>query len=163
MPDPRDPEGVETPELGDALEPPPLLTLLEFVQRDVPPESVDQLWMFPPRRVAGTETAVVVLAIRTEDGQRRRVLTAHYSASRDRRGKLTVRHDFEEHGAAAPDRLDRVIDGVLRRLDETLPPHPPRTETIGGDPTRWFALLHDLRRTPPNARTLAWTGRARYQ
>lgn len=158
---PRDTGPDEMPELGENLETPPMLTLLEKLQAEVPPESVDQLWLFPPRRAAGTETAVAVLAVVQDDPERLRVVTAHYSATRDKRGKLQVQHRILEHGSAAPDRLDRVIDGVLRRLDESLPSHPPRTEAIGGDPTKWFGLLHELRRTPPTS-SVARPGGPRY-
>ncbi len=143
------------------VEPPALHVALEAVAAEIPASAVDDLWIFAPRRSAGVETGVLVLALFADaptdpapvgpprdPNARRRILTAQYTAERDRRGRLHVRHALVEHGAAAPGRMPRVIEGVLRRMDESLPAQPPRHEHIEGDPIRWAALLEVLRTRP---------------
>lgn len=104
--------------------------------------AIDHLWIFPTRRVAGAfSTVIAVAAFAADDRDRRRVLTAHYTVRVDRAGRLSVLANLLEHGLAPADRLDRLIDGVLRRLDEDLLASPPRAAAIGGDPARWDALL----------------------
>ncbi|MGH7476019.1 MAG: hypothetical protein ACRELD_07000 [Longimicrobiales bacterium] len=122
--------------------------MLERLETEVPPVTIHELWIFPPRRTAGTETGVLVLAIESPDDHRFRVLTTTYTASRDKRGRLTVHHVTVEHGAADADRLQRVMQGVVRRVDESLPTLPPRAEHIGGDRDRWLATLASLRALP---------------
>lgn len=142
---------MDTPRLQPPAETPPIVTTLERMGESLQPARIERLWIFPPRRAAGQETAVVVATLlpETADEPRRRVFTAHYVAIRDRRGRLDVQHALAEHAAARPDRLDAAIDGVLRRLDDTLPSLPPRIERIDGDPLRWHAVLDALRALPP--------------
>ncbi len=185
----RDDDATREPEFEPPVEPPPLLTTLEHIAIEIDSARIDELWIFPPRRAAGVETAVIVLALRDISGPasvagsetrrpalesaageiapggedpgpspspspgsspaRRRILTVHYTANRDRRGRLQVQHTSDEHGSAVPGRMGSVIEGVLRRMDESLPPRPPRHERLDGDPVRWSALLESIRRTPP--------------
>ena len=143
----------------DALEPPALVTALEAAAEEVPPETIDEVWIFPPHRAAGVETAVAVFALLPGDEGLRRIITLHYSATRDRRGRLGVEHAMDEHGAAAAVRMGRIIDGVLRRLDAALPPEPPRRVRTGGELRRWAELVEELRTRPP----VASGGATRYQ
>ncbi len=113
--------------------------------RRVPVATIDRLWIFPTRRVAGAYSTVVVVAAFDPDGNdRRRVLTAHYTVRVDRRGRLSTQGAVLEHGAAPADRLGRLIEGVLRRLDEDLLSEPPHTAAIEGHASRWHALVAAL-------------------
>jgi hypothetical protein len=138
---------------GDAppVEPSAVFTTLVQVTATLPPERIDEVWIFPPRKAGGTESAVVVLAVLSDDDPRRRLFTAHYIASRDRRGRLQVSHSLVEHGAAAPERIARVVSGVVRRLDDAALA-APHGEPIHGDPDRWHELLASLRSPTPVAR-----------
>ncbi|HEX6939964.1 MAG TPA: hypothetical protein VF158_11170 [Longimicrobiales bacterium] len=113
-------------------------------------ESIDRIWIFPTRRVAGVFSTVIVLsAFDPERHDRRRILTAHYTVRVDKRGRLSTQQNVLEHGAAPADRLSRLIDGVLRRIDEELLAAPPRAETIAGDAARWDALVAETAAPSP--------------
>lgn len=73
---------------------------------------------------------------------RRRVNTAHFTANRDRKGRAAVEETIELHAIATADAVARVVEGVIRRLDDGLA--LPRSERIAGDPARWTALLEAL-------------------
>lgn len=122
--------------------------LLERVAAQYPPEILDEVWIFPTRRAAGVESTVVVVAAHGEDPERRRVATAHFSVTRDKKGKPTVDARFEEHALAPAGALGRIVDGVLRRLGDELAA-PPRAERIERDLDRWSALIVDLGGPPP--------------
>ena len=122
--------------------------LLERGAAQYPPESLDELWIFPTRRAGGVESTVVVVAAHGEDPERRRVATAHFSVSRDKKGKPTVVERFEEHALAPAGALGRIVDGVLRRLGDEMAA-PPRAERIERDLDRWSALIVDLGGPPP--------------
>jgi hypothetical protein len=124
--------------------------LLERVAAQYPPEILDELWIFPTRRAGGVESTVVVVAAHGEDLERRRVATAHFSVTRDKKGRPTVTERFEEHALAPAGALGRIVDGVLRRLGDEMAA-PPRAERIDRDPERWHALIVDLGGPPPPA------------
>lgn len=111
--------------------------------------SVDRLWIFPTRRVAGAFSTVIVLAAFDDQDDRRRVLTAHFTVRVDKRGRLDTHMVLAEHGAAPADRVGRVVDGVLRRLDEDLLATPPHAARIAGDAARWAELADALSTAPP--------------
>ena len=117
--------------------------LLERLATSVPPESIDELWLFPTRRVQGIESTVLVLARYTDEADRRRVETVHFKATRNKRGEASVDTQLEDHAIAPADRLTRVIDGVLRRLGDDLAA-TPRAARISGDPLRWEALIESF-------------------
>lgn len=84
-----------------------------------------------------------------EEQDRRRVSTAHFTATRDRKGRATVDEKIVLHAVAPADAAGRVVEGVIRRLDDNLA--LPRSERVAGDAARWAALLESLDRprTPP--------------
>jgi hypothetical protein len=125
-----------------------LHALVQRVLEHAPLQLVDYLWIFPSRRIAAGESVVVVAALRDVEPGRRRVLTAHFTVSRDRRGSPTVNVSFDEHGSAPTDAVPRIVQGVLRRLGEEVGAEP-REERIDGDPDRWNALIVDLGGSPP--------------
>ena len=115
--------------------------LLDRMTTAVPFESIDELWLFPTRRIAGVESTVIVLALYTDQPDRRRVATAHFKATRNKRGEAKVETDLRDHAIAPADRLTRVIDGVLRRLGDDLATTPPKSARISGQEDRWLALV----------------------
>jgi hypothetical protein len=122
----------------------PILAFLDSLPRHLSIEVVDELFIFPPRRVGSTQSVVVVISAFDGTDGRRRVLTARYVARHDRRGKAQIEESIVEHGVAPPDRIGRLIDGVLRRLDEELASAPPYAARVGGDPERWNSLRDKL-------------------
>jgi hypothetical protein len=115
-------------------------SLLERLATTVPPDSIDELWLFPTRRLSGYESTVIVLSRYTDETDRRRVETVHFKATRNKRGEAQVETVLEDHAVAPADRLTRVIDGVLRRLGDELSA-APRAVRISGDVERWHALV----------------------
>lgn len=140
--------------IGD--DPGALHALVERVPEHTPVATVDYLWIFPARRIATGESIVIVIAAFDEDLERRRVSTAHFTVSRNRKGAATVNVRFDEHGAAPVAAVPRIVQGVLRRLGEDTEASP-REEQICGEQERWDALVLDLggrlRTTEPDSVT----------
>lgn len=111
----------------------------------VPIESIDQVWVFPTRTLGSTSSTVVAVSAFAEGEGRRRILTAHYTARRERRGH-TIQVSLVEHGEAPADRIGRLIDGVLRRLNEDFDAAPHAAE-IAGEAERWLAWRASLETT----------------
>ena len=119
-------------------------TLVERLGADV----VDRLWLFPPLVRGRREWGLVAASRRepppaeSDDGEERRTLfTAPYEAERTGKGlhlEVTVR----EQGTAPPDRLPRVMDGVVRRSGDDL--GEPREVEIECDPARFDALMEEF-------------------
>lgn len=125
-----------------------LHALLERVPAQVAIEQIDYVWIFPPRRVAVGDSVVVVVAAFDEDPERRRVITARFTVSRNRKGIASVTARFDEHGAAPADAVPRIVQGVLRRLGEEAVAEP-RAEQIVRSPERWRELVVELGGRPP--------------
>lgn len=121
----------------------PPASLLEALARAIPIADIDELWLFPPRRIGAADSTVVVVAAFADDHARRRVLTARFSVSRDPKGHLVLQQDLAEHGAAPADRIPRLVDGVLRRLDEPADAAPTHLR-VGGSDERWAEALAGL-------------------
>jgi len=101
--------------------------------------AIDELWVFPTRRLGTLDSTVIVVSAFAEgEDDRRRVLTAHYTVRRDPRGRPVVQQEIVEHAIAPADRIARVVDGVLRRLDEEFAGDEQRfaelVDRIGGSP-----------------------------
>jgi hypothetical protein len=114
--------------------------LLQRLPATVPPTTIDELWLFPTRRLAGYESTVVVLSLYVDQTDRRHVVTVHFKATRNKRGEATVESVLDDHAVAPADRLTRVIDGVLRRLGDDLSA-TPQTARISGEVERFEALI----------------------
>jgi hypothetical protein len=125
-----------------------LHALLHRLREQLPVPLIDYLWIFPPRRVADGESIVLVVAAFDHDRIRRRVITAHFTISRNRRGEAFVSARFDEHGSAPGNALARIVDGVLHRLGEDAD-NSLREQQIGGDIAQWNALITELGGTPP--------------
>ena len=127
--------------IGD--DPGALHALLERVAGHVDVSLIQDIWIFPPRRIAVGESIVVVVGAAGEDRDRRRVITAHFTVARNRKGAATVTAHFDEHGTAPHAAVPRIVQGVLRRLGEDAEALP-REETIAGDADRWTTLIVEL-------------------
>jgi hypothetical protein len=127
--------------IGD--DPGALHALLERVAQHVDVSLIHDVWIFPPRRIAVGESIVVVVGGAGENDERRRVITAHFTVARTRKGAATVTARFDEHGTAPHAAVPRIVQGVLRRLGEDTEALP-REEVIAGDRGRWDALIVEL-------------------
>lgn len=140
------------PPAGVERDPRLLLATLEGLARRLSLESLDELWIFPPRRHGEIESVVVVAtAFVQDDADRRRILTAHLTARRSdlrkTRRKVAakpIEPMVVEQGEAPADRIGRVVEGVMRRLDEELAALPPRQVRIGGEVARWEELIAEI-------------------
>jgi hypothetical protein len=123
----------------------PLLgaALASVVDR-IPPERVEQVWLFPPRRVGAKESGLAVLVVTGEDDAdaRRTIWTVRYDAATGGGGKTEAAHALEEQGTVPPDRVGRIVDGVVRRLEAES--DAPDVRELAGDPAEWRALLVEL-------------------
>jgi hypothetical protein len=108
-------------------------------------ESLDRVWIFPPR-VRGRKEWGLVAASRfhPEAAERRLLFTAPYTAERTGQGPV-VESSLSEEGEAPPDRFPRVMNGVVRRSGEDV--GEPREVEIGGDPQRFQDLIEELGRS----------------
>ncbi len=113
---------------------------LQMMARRLGESEIDRLWVFPPLIVGRTERGLVAVSCFTEDGARR-LYTAPYSAERTGTS-LSVENGIAEEGRAPPDRLPRVMQGVVRRSQMDL--GEPRMIEIAGDPDKLRALLDEF-------------------
>lgn len=120
-----------------------LHALLARIPEHAPISTIDYLWIFPARKIAVGESVVIVVAAFDDDRDRRRVSTAHFTISRNRKGAATVNLLYSEHASAPDSAVSRIVEGVLRRLGEDTDA-APREERIEGDLERWAALIVDL-------------------
>lgn len=109
-----------------------------------PPERLAQVWLFPPRRVAAKESGLAVLVVTADDAadERRTIWTLRYEAEAGKGGKVARTDALEEQGTVPADRVDRIVDGVVRRLDGE--GGPPDVRELEGDEEAWRALLEEL-------------------
>ncbi|MBR9989569.1 MAG: hypothetical protein KFH98_07425 [Gemmatimonadetes bacterium] len=131
--------------IGD--DPGALHALVDRIPGHSPVAVIDYLWLFPARRIAIGESVVVVIGAFAENRDQRRVITAHFTVARNRKGAATVTAHFDEHGSAPVAAVPRIVQGVLRRLGEDTDASP-REEQIDGDPARWDALIVELGGAP---------------
>lgn len=134
--------------------------LLARLERRVGHGDVDELWAFPPRRAGATESVLLVASVFDADGDRRRIVTAR-AVRRRERGSVVAEdlvRELAEQGVAPADRVGRLLEGVLRRLDDPLTSEPPRTYRIGGDPARWRRAVGELTGAPEEDGPVAGAG-----
>jgi hypothetical protein len=104
---------------------------------------VEQVWIFPPRRLAARESGLAVLVVVPDEpgDPRRAIWTVRYDGAMEK-GKPVFTHVLEEQGTVPPDRIGRIVDGVARRLEAES--DAPDVRDTGGDPDAWAALLAEL-------------------
>ena len=124
-----------------------LPALLEGLGPRLDVNTIDELYLFPTRRVQGVESTVFVFSVHADE-DRRRVITAHLRATRNKRGEAAIETRLDEHATTPPERLPRVIEGVLRRLSEDFAATPPSHCRIDGSEERWRALIDQLVNIP---------------
>lgn len=117
--------------------------LLARIAQQLPAASIDEVWVFPTRRVSDGESTVIVIAAFDRSDERRRVFAFRFVVSRNRRGAATVRESSDEFGSAPSHAIVRVIEGVLRRLGDDAEV-PPNGRAIGGDETAWWEWVVEL-------------------
>ena len=123
----------------------PLLgAALASVTDRIPPERVEQVWLFPPRRVGAKESGLAVLVVTAEDeaDAGRTIWTVRYDAETGKGGKTVAENTLEEQGTVPPDRVGRIVDGVARRLEAES--DAPDVRELVGDAAEWRALLVEL-------------------
>jgi hypothetical protein len=122
---------------------PHLGAALAAVADRFPPERLAQVWIFPPRRVAAKECGLAVLVVRAEEpgDDRETIWTLRYELE-PAKAKVTRTDALEEQGTVPPDRVARIVDGVVRRLEGES--DPPDVREMDGDPEAWAALLREL-------------------
>lgn len=135
-------------ELPDA----PIFALLGGLANLLGIDGIDSVWLFPPRRIPDGETAVVVVSA-FHDEDRRRVLAAHYTARTETR-ETAVQERIAEYGIAPTQRVGRVVEGVLNRVEDELSA-APRHIPVRGEEDRWSELLESLRDDPTWSREAA--------
>lgn len=131
---PPPPKDERNPNLGAAL---------ASVVGILPPARVEQVWVFPPRQIGAKESGLAVLVtVPPDDETRRAIHTLRYEAITEK-GRTTRADRLEEQGTVPPDRVGRIVDGVVRRL-EGADPAPPDIRDTARDPEAWRALLEEL-------------------
>ncbi|MGI9181585.1 MAG: hypothetical protein ACR2H9_13910 [Longimicrobiaceae bacterium] len=117
-----------------------LARLLAALASRIPPQSVDRVWIFPPRQLRGSESGLALLALYDqlpEATGHRRLVTLRYEAAPG--GEEPTEQELVEQGIAPAERIDRVVAGVLRRLGDAH--EAPTAVRIEGDPARWEQML----------------------
>jgi hypothetical protein len=122
---------------------PRLAEALAAAAASIPSERVEQVWIFPPRRLAARESGLAVLVVVPDEpgDPRRAIWTVRYDGAVEK-GKPVFTHVLEEQGTVPPDRIGRIVDGVARRLEAES--DAPDVRDTGGDPDAWAALLAEL-------------------
>lgn len=121
---------------------PHLAAALAAAADRLPPERIDQVWLFPERQTGERETGLAVLAAYPADGgspERRVVWTLRYEAEQLKGGKSRRTDALLEQAVAPAGRVERVIEGVLRRLGSAT--EMPQLRSVRGDPAQWAELL----------------------
>ena len=125
---------------GDPGVPEAIPRTLQMMARRLGESEIDQLWVFPPLIIGRKERGLVVASCFTLGGARR-LYTASYAAERTGTS-LSVENGIADEGQAPPDRLARVMQGVVRRSEMDL--GEPRMVQIAGDPEKLRALLDEF-------------------
>lgn len=122
---------------------PHLAAALAAAAERIPPDRIDQVWIFPPRLRGQRESGLGVIAAYAgePDDPRRTLHTVQYDAE-TLRGTVKRTDALLEEGTVPRDRLDRLVDGIVRRLGGGL--ETPEVRELGGDPAEWAALLGEL-------------------
>jgi hypothetical protein len=139
---PTPPKDARNPHLGAAL---------QAAAARIPPGRVAQVWIFPPRQVAARETGLAVLVVAPDDAAdpRRTIWTLRYEAETGKGGRTTRTDTLDEQGTVPPDRVDRIVQGVMQRLEAES--DAPDIRELDGGAEGWLALLAELGAPPPPA------------
>lgn len=125
-----------------------LPALMEKLGGLIDTSTIDEFWVFPTQRSAGVESTVFVVSFH-EEQEMRRVITAHFRTIRNRRGEPTIDSKLDEHALAPAERIPRVIEGVLKRMDDFSAVAPGHAR-IDRNPARWAEVIEVLVNLKPN-------------
>lgn len=123
---------------------PALAAALGAIAERLPPERVDAVWLFSARQLGARESGLAVVSSFPEEDEARRtrtIHTLHYVSDPQPRGAPVRTDELVEQGTVPLDRIDRIIEGVLHRLDV---PETPDVRETGGDVQAWASLLAEL-------------------
>jgi hypothetical protein len=116
--------------------------ILQNLPAAIPPARIELLWVFAPRVVKLRESGLLVISLLPAAGEApdapRTLLTLRYRAEAVK-GKMVRDESIAEEGSAPPDRIDRVVSGVLARAGEQ--DGEPHLERIDGREERWDDFL----------------------
>ncbi|MEX2583987.1 MAG: hypothetical protein WD766_11970 [Gemmatimonadota bacterium] len=104
-------------------------------------ERVDRIWIFSAHQGKLRETGLFVISLLPEPEQQtsqRTLFTLRYHTDTIK-GVLQRTESLSEEGRAPPERIDRVIEGVLARAGEDL--SEQLVVPIEGEVGRWDELL----------------------
>lgn len=103
---------------------------------------IDRLWVFPPTLRGRRESGLLVASLLIPNEADRRVLvTLRYTAEETGKG-VVFEPALQEEGTAPPDRLPRIIAGVVRRSG--MEGGDPREIPVEGHPETFEQWLADL-------------------
>lgn len=115
--------------------------LLALVPEHFPIQRVDRIWIFTPHVGKVRETGLLVVTLlppEEETTAQRTLFTLRYVTEPTKKG-VERTDTLTEEGKAPPERIDRVIEGVLARAGEV--GGEPLVAPIEGEPDRWLELL----------------------
>ncbi len=113
---------------------------LRALESQVGTPRLDRLWIFPPLRNGRRETGVLAAGCYT-DSDRRLLVTLAYRSEETGKG-IAFESTFQEEGEAPADRLPRIMEGVVRRLDGGA--GDPRSIRVEGDPATFRQIVQEL-------------------
>jgi hypothetical protein len=114
--------------------------LLTLMAERIGVERMDRIWLFPPLVRGRKEWGLVAVSCHTEAPPQRELITGRFVAELTGQG-VSFQPELTSEGRAPPDRLPRVMDGVVRRSDLHL--EVPREVALEGDPSRFESLLQE--------------------
>ncbi len=114
--------------------------LLSFVEERLGVETLDRLWVFPPLVKGRKEWGLVAVSRLGEDPATRILVTGRYSAEMTGQGAV-FEPELTVEGSAPPERLQPIMDGVVRRSELSL--GTPREFEICGSPERMLRLREE--------------------
>lgn len=123
---------------------PTLAAALRAMAERLPPERVDAVWLFSARQLGARESGLAVVSSFAEGDGARRTRTLHtlnYVSEPRPKGPPVRTDELAEVGTVPLDRIGRIIEGVLHRLDV---PETPDVRETAGDPHAWGLLLAEL-------------------
>jgi hypothetical protein len=119
---------------------------LQLILERLGAEKVDRIWIFPPLVKGRREFGLVAVSGLTDEPTQRALYTARYSSELTGTGR-TFESEVSLEGSAPPDRLPRVMDGVIRRSDLQL--GDAKEIAIQGDAQRLQELVKSYGWEPP--------------
>lgn len=115
--------------------------LLGSIPEHFPIERIDRIWLFAAHLAKARETGLFVISLLPDEDRetaQRTLFTLRYHAE-PTKGGVQRTDSLSEEGAAPPERIDRVIAGVLARSGEEA--GEPLVAAIEGDAAQWQELL----------------------